>query len=64
MLALAIRLHFKEHRFVVRFQPVVIHMFELCSAICLSCVMLCAHTHTHHVIRICGICYLRLAQHC
>jgi hypothetical protein len=54
-LALATRLHFKEHRFVVRFQPVVIQMFELCSAICSSCVVLCAcvhmcaraHTHTH-----------------
>jgi len=38
--ALATRLHFKEHRFVVRFQPAVIQMFELCWAVC-------AHMQTH-----------------
>jgi len=51
ILALATRLHFKEHTFVVRFQSVVIQMFELGPAICSSCVVLCArictHTHTH-----------------
>jgi hypothetical protein len=43
MLALATRRHFKEHRFVVRFQPVVIQMFELCCAVC-------AHMQIHNTV--------------
>jgi hypothetical protein len=47
ILVLATKLHFKEHRFIVRFKPVAIQIFELGSVICSSCFVLCVHICTH-----------------